>query len=246
MSAFLERIPELASLSHTTLRALSFAFVETAHAPGSQLAAVAAGGPSMHIVLEGEVAVEGPQARRLGPGSIFGLARIDGAGPLYRAAGMVKTASLSERSLAFLTHTPGEIAAAMRRAVASGTRIETGRFAALPAGDPTDDAPPRPGLATAAALGSMFTTILASMACVGPLIAAALGIGGMGVLAQTSQFRWPATIATFLLLALGFVFAYRRPACSRAAVDSRTGLWIATTFALSITLFELVTMPQLG
>jgi hypothetical protein len=245
MSAFLERIPELASLSHTTLRALSFAFVETAHAPGSRLAAAGAGGPSMHIVLEGEVAVEGPEARRLGPGSIFGLARIDGARPRYRAASTVKTASLSERSLAFVTHAPGEIAAAMRRAVVSGTRIETGRFAAVSADDP-DETSPRPGLATAAALGSMFTTILASMACVGPLIAASLGIGGMGVLAQSSPFRWPATIATFLLLALGFMFAYRRPACSRAAVVSRTGLWIATTFALSITLFELVTMPQLG
>jgi TusA-related sulfurtransferase len=75
-------------------------------------------------------------------------------------------------------------------------------------------APPRPGLsssgvAVVVGAGSLLATVLATIACVGPLVAILLGVGGFGWLSQYAYLRVPASVATGLMLAFGFYWTYR-------------------------------------
>jgi mercuric ion transport protein len=103
--------------------------------------------------------------------------------------------------------------------------------------------------ASLAALGGLVTAIGTGVACVGPLVAILLGVGGFGWLVQYAHLRVPATLATALLLALGFHLTSRRPpdACRRAKQHrARVLLWSATALAVAINVFEYVIFPRLG
>lgn len=61
-----------------------------------------------------------------------------------------------------------------------------------------------------AALGAVFAAVGASLCCVGPVVAAVVGVGALGALARAMEpWRPYLTIATLVLLGAAFVWAYR-------------------------------------
>ena len=86
--------------------------------------------------------------------------------------------------------------------------------------------------------GALLAALAASSCCLGPLVLAALGVGGAGATAALAAYRPALLVGTALLLASGFYFTYRKPpagagdACGcerpRASGMARVGLWIAT------------------
>lgn len=105
--------------------------------------------------------------------------------------------------------------------------------------------------------GALLAALAASSCCIGPLVLAALGIGGAGAMSVLSAYRPYILILTATLLGGGFYLTYRRPkalegdACGcerpRASRAGRTGLWVATVlvvlFAAAPTLLAKVLDP---
>jgi mercuric ion transport protein len=101
-----------------------------------------------------------------------------------------------------------------------------------------------PGLWRATSMaGAIAASFLASLCCIGPLVFAALGIGGAGALIVLERYRAHFTVATLAMLGAGFYFTYRRPraargdACGCVPRSSRLGralLWAATALAIGI------------
>ena len=91
-------------------------------------------------------------------------------------------------------------------------------------------------------IGALISGLLASVCCIGPLLLAALGIGGAGLLARFEAYRPVFTGATFALLGAGFWLAYRKPkvvegdecACEYPKTNrlGRVLLWIAAVVAV--------------
>ncbi len=91
-------------------------------------------------------------------------------------------------------------------------------------------------------VGAVVSGLLASVCCIGPLLLAALGIGGAGLLARFEIYRPAFTAATFALLGAGFWLAYRKPkaiegdSCGceypKANRLGRALLWIAAAVAI--------------
>jgi copper chaperone CopZ len=88
--------------------------------------------------------------------------------------------------------------------------------------------------------GAVVAAIAASSCCIGPLILAALGIGGAGAFAALGAYRPYILGVTAALLAAGFYFTYRKPKaavgdacgcekpCPKAGRAGKIGLWTAT------------------
>ncbi|WP_242336647.1 MULTISPECIES: mercuric transporter MerT family protein [unclassified Anaeromyxobacter] len=97
---------------------------------------------------------------------------------------------------------------------------------------------------TAASVGGAIVVAFASsLCCLGPLLFAALGLGGAGLLVEFQAYRPYLAALTLVLLGAGFFFTYRRPrlapataaagpACDcelpRANRFGQVMLWIAT------------------
>lgn len=91
-------------------------------------------------------------------------------------------------------------------------------------------------------VGAVVSGLLASVCCISPLLLAALGIGGAGLLARFEIYRPAFTAATFALLGAGFCLAYRKPkaiegdSCGceypKANRLGRALLWIAASVAI--------------
>jgi len=103
--------------------------------------------------------------------------------------------------------------------------------------------------ALAAATGGLLATSITAVACVGPLVAILLGIGGFGWLTQYAHLRVPASLATLAVLALGFWWVYPRPSsCAQNRCRSklsRVVLWSATVLAVAVNVFEYIVFPRL-
>src|SRR5260370_30475942 len=94
--------------------------------------------------------------------------------------------------------------------------------------------------------GAVLAAIAASSCGIGPLILAALGIGGAGAFASLAAYRPHILMVTAVLLAGGFYLTYRTPkivegeACGceslkpKASRAARLGLWIATALVVVI------------
>jgi mercuric ion transport protein len=86
--------------------------------------------------------------------------------------------------------------------------------------------------------GALLAALAASSCCLGPLLLAALGIGGAGAAGALGAYRPYLLAATGGFLAAGFLFSYRKrrvgtaDACGceqpRASRAGRIGLWVAT------------------
>lgn len=94
----------------------------------------------------------------------------------------------------------------------------------------------------ASSVSAVITAVVASACCIGPLVLAALGIGGAGLLLKLESYRPYFIGLTLALLGGGFYVTYRKPkmataqvggpecACERPKVH-RLGkilLWVAT------------------
>jgi mercuric ion transport protein len=97
--------------------------------------------------------------------------------------------------------------------------------------------------------GAVLAALAASSCCIGPLILAALGIGGAGAFAVLAAYRPYILGVTAVLLAGGFYLTYRKPRAAAGAASvgdacgceqpspnagraGKIGLWIATAMAL--------------
>ena len=90
--------------------------------------------------------------------------------------------------------------------------------------------------------GGILAAITASLCCIGPLIAVALGAGGFAASAVFEKWRPVFLGVTFALLALAWYLTYRKPktsceegsACATKPVSkwNKMVLWIATGFVL--------------
>jgi mercuric ion transport protein len=104
-------------------------------------------------------------------------------------------------------------------------------------------AEPTKKLAAASIGGAVAAAFAASLCCIGPLVFAALGIGGAGLLVRFEAYRPYLATLTVILLGAGFYLTYRRPrlargtaagdpacACERPTASrlGRAALWVAT------------------
>ncbi|HSQ67465.1 MAG TPA: heavy-metal-associated domain-containing protein [Polyangiaceae bacterium] len=90
--------------------------------------------------------------------------------------------------------------------------------------------------------GAVLSAVAASSCCLGPLLLAALGVGGAGAFATLAAFRPYILGVTAALLAAGFYLTYRRPraasadacGCERRTTRraGRVGLWLAAALVL--------------
>lgn len=95
--------------------------------------------------------------------------------------------------------------------------------------------------------GSVLAAITASLCCIGPLMAVALGAGGFAASAVFEKWRPVFLGVTFALLALAWYLTYRKPkaACEEGSVCStkpvskwnKVVLWFATAVVLVATAF---------
>lgn len=97
-----------------------------------------------------------------------------------------------------------------------------------------------------AAVAAVVSAALASVCCIGPVVLAALGLGGVGLTAGFEKYRPYFLVATAILLGIGFFQAYRRRDESCSDDDCKTGassrsmrraLWIIAAAALGVTSF---------
>ena len=104
--------------------------------------------------------------------------------------------------------------------------------------------------------GAVVSGLLASACCLGPLILAAIGIGGAGLLARFDAYRPIFTASTFGLLGAGFWLAYRKPKAAagddcgcdfpKASKLGRALLWIAAAVAVGLWSFPYIAERLLG
>jgi mercuric ion transport protein len=104
----------------------------------------------------------------------------------------------------------------------------------------------------AASASSILSAFIASACCVGPLVFALLGIGGVGFLVKFEPYRPYFIAATVALLGTGFYLTYRKPKATTAPVAggvecacpvpraNRAGkimLWVATILVVGFLSF---------
>lgn len=103
----------------------------------------------------------------------------------------------------------------------------------------------KPGFARGASMvGALVAALAAASCCLGPLLLAALGVGGVGAVVTLGKYRPYLLLATLVLLAAGFFFTYRKPrlaqgdACGcenpRANRAGRVGMWTATALVVLV------------
>lgn len=88
--------------------------------------------------------------------------------------------------------------------------------------------------------GGIFAAIVASLCCLGPLLALSLGLGSFAAATFFAQWRPLFLALTFALLGLAWFMAYRRPksGCDDATCARRPGramrisLWLGTLIAV--------------
>lgn len=94
-------------------------------------------------------------------------------------------------------------------------------------------------------IGALFSAVLASMCCIGPLILAGLGLGGIGMWTSFEKYRPVFIAVTILLIGTAFYFTYRKPkvvcedpCCTPGSNRfNKMMLWIVTMFALGFMAF---------
>lgn len=96
------------------------------------------------------------------------------------------------------------------------------------------------------ALAALGSAGLASICCLGPLVLAGLGLGGLGLAAALSSYRPVFLGLTGVILGLAFYFVYRKRSvsCADGSCELRSGgrgvkaaLWLVTAIAAAMALF---------
>ena len=88
-----------------------------------------------------------------------------------------------------------------------------------------------------------MAAFVSSLCCIGPVVLAALGLGGAGLLVKFGAYRPYLAVVTLGLLGAGFYLTYRRPASAGTSAPGspacdcvvpkahrfgRVSLWVAT------------------
>ncbi len=100
---------------------------------------------------------------------------------------------------------------------------------------------------------SLAAAVAASLCCILPIVFVLLGVGVAGAAGFFATWRPLLLGITFVLLGLGFYFAYRKPrevcepgsACKQPTVNraGRLWLWIATVFVILFVAFPYYSVP---
>jgi copper ion binding protein len=98
-------------------------------------------------------------------------------------------------------------------------------------------------------IGTVFTAFLASLCCIGPIVLAALGLGGAGLVIGLEAYRPYFIIFTLLLLAGAFYYTYRKRevVCEDGTCKmehggkwSKISLWTITAFTILFIAFPYI------
>jgi mercuric ion transport protein len=96
---------------------------------------------------------------------------------------------------------------------------------------------------------SVLTAVVASLCCIGPLLAVLLGVSGLAAASAFAKWRPLFLLVTFAFLALAWYLAYRKPktscagdaACATNAITrwNKLVLWVTTVFVAAVAAFPL-------
>jgi len=95
--------------------------------------------------------------------------------------------------------------------------------------------------------GAALSAVLASSCCVGPIVLAALGVGGVGAAAALAPYRPYFLAATAVLLGFAYYRTYRKPAASEACCVPGSGRrgWLGSRRSREVALWA-VTAVAIG
>ena len=100
-----------------------------------------------------------------------------------------------------------------------------------------------------AAISSLVTAFIASIACIGPMLGIVLGVSGLGWLSSFSYLGIPASLISIGLLAAAvYLYTKRKSSCAnRRKHQWNRYLLSACAFAVvAINAFEYIILPNLG
>lgn len=97
-------------------------------------------------------------------------------------------------------------------------------------------------------LSSLLASLLAGLACIGPLAGIALGVSGLGWLSQYTYLTVPASILSIALLFVAvLMYVRRKQSCinrTRHRIN-KAFLFITAVIVIGINVFEFVILPKL-
>lgn len=92
--------------------------------------------------------------------------------------------------------------------------------------------------------GSILTAVLASSCCIGPLVLAAIGVGGASFFTPIAKYKPIFIGVTFALIGVSYYFTYgRKKACcpemsTKRRWSQEVPLWAITALAVGLTAFS--------
>lgn len=99
-----------------------------------------------------------------------------------------------------------------------------------------------------AALVSLLSSLVAGVACIGPMLGILLGVSGLGWLSRYSYLTVPAAIVSIgLLMVAGTLYMKRSTSCAnrRRHILDRFFLIVITLIVIVINIFEFLILPNL-
>lgn len=97
-------------------------------------------------------------------------------------------------------------------------------------------------------LASLFTSLIAGLACIGPMLGIVLGVSGLGWLSSYSYLTLPASVASIVLLVVAlYMFNKRKASCAsrRKHMFNFIFMGITTAVVIGINVFEYLIFPNL-
>lgn len=97
-------------------------------------------------------------------------------------------------------------------------------------------------------VAGLFASLIAGMACIGPLMGIAMGITGMGWLSGYSHLTIPASISSLVLTGAAlYLYMTRKSCCAskRRHYMNQAILITATLFVVGINVFEFLIFPNI-
>jgi copper chaperone CopZ len=103
---------------------------------------------------------------------------------------------------------------------------------------------------TSFSMAAIFSSLIASLCCIGPVVAALLGIGTFGFLTALETFRPYLTILSIALIGAAFYLSYRmRKKCADGSCEtvrrpSIRGVWIGSILVVGLLAFPYLSFSQ--
>lgn len=99
-----------------------------------------------------------------------------------------------------------------------------------------------------AGLASLTASIVAGIACIGPLLGITMGVTGLGWLSQFAYLTGPASITSILLLVVATtLYVKRRVSCANRNTHILNMIFLVVTglIVIGINVFEFLIFPNL-